>query len=177
MYGSVQATDRLMKELRDIYKSESYKNGGYSVELVDDSIYEWNVNLHHIDPDSDLYKDLQKFQETNGRDGIILNFRFKETFPFEAPFVRVVSPVIKGVCVHVYNDILFLNSKCYMFYILIMVGGYVMPGGAICLELLTSDGWSSVYTVEAIIMQISSSLVKGKGRIPLQNKVHDQITV
>jgi len=25
--GSVQATDRLMKELRDIYKSESYKNG------------------------------------------------------------------------------------------------------------------------------------------------------
>lgn len=25
--GSVQATDRLMKELRDIYKSESYKKG------------------------------------------------------------------------------------------------------------------------------------------------------
>lgn len=97
MHGSIQATDRLMKELRDIYKSESYKNGGYSVELVDDSIYEWNVNLHHIDPDSDLYNDLQKFQETNGQDSIILNFKFKETFPFVPPFVRVVSPVITGV--------------------------------------------------------------------------------
>lgn len=46
-----------------------------------------------------------------------------------------------------------------------------MPGGAICLELLTSDGWSSVYTVEAIIMQISTTLVKGKGRILPQKKV------
>ena len=27
MSGSVQATDRLMKELREIYKSDSYKKG------------------------------------------------------------------------------------------------------------------------------------------------------
>lgn len=52
-----------------------------------------------------------------------------------------------------------------------------MPGGAICLELLTSDGWSSVYTVEAIVMQISSTLVKGKGRIQPQKKVCSRITV
>ena len=29
--GSVQATDRLMKELRDIYKSPSFKTGNYQV--------------------------------------------------------------------------------------------------------------------------------------------------
>ena len=29
--GSVQATDRLMKELRDIYKSPSFKSGAYQV--------------------------------------------------------------------------------------------------------------------------------------------------
>ena len=29
--GSVQATDRLMKELRDIYKSPNFKNGAYQV--------------------------------------------------------------------------------------------------------------------------------------------------
>ena len=27
--GSVQATDRLMKELRDIYRSDSFKKGGF----------------------------------------------------------------------------------------------------------------------------------------------------
>lgn len=43
--GSVQATDRLMKELRDIYRSQSFKGGNYAVELVNDSLYDWNVKL------------------------------------------------------------------------------------------------------------------------------------
>lgn len=29
--GSLQATDRLMKELRDIYRSHSFKNNMYSI--------------------------------------------------------------------------------------------------------------------------------------------------
>lgn len=90
----MQATDRLMKELRDIYRSESFKSNMYSVELVNDSIYEWTVHLRHIDQDSELYKDLQKYKETHGQDSIILNFMFKDTYPFEPPFVRVISPVI-----------------------------------------------------------------------------------
>ena len=44
-------------------------------------------------------------------------------------------------------------------------GGYVLVGGAICMELLTKQGWSSAYTVEAIIMQIAATLVKGGARI------------
>lgn len=44
-------------------------------------------------------------------------------------------------------------------------GGYVLVGGAICMELLTKQGWSSAYTVEAVIMQIAATLVKGKARI------------
>lgn len=47
-------------------------------------------------------------------------------------------------------------------------GGYVLIGGAICMELLTKQGWSSAYTVEAVIMQISATLVKGKARIQFQ---------
>lgn len=46
-----------------------------------------------------------------------------------------------------------------------MKGGYVLLGGAICMELLTKQGWSSAYTVEAVIMQIAATLVKGKARI------------
>nr|CAH7728147.1 unnamed protein product [Callosobruchus chinensis] len=137
--GSVQATDRLMKELRDIYRSDSFKNKMYQIELVNDSLYEWNVRLMSVDPDSPLSHDLAVLKEKEGKDAILLNMLFKDTYPFEPPFVRVVHPIISG--------------------------GYVLVGGAICMELLTKQGWSSAYTVEAVIMQISATLVKGKARI------------
>lgn len=47
MSGSVGATDRLMKELRDIYRSDSFKKKKmYSVDLVNDSLYDWNVKIY-----------------------------------------------------------------------------------------------------------------------------------
>ncbi|XP_077869002.1 ubiquitin-conjugating enzyme E2 Q2-like [Saccoglossus kowalevskii] len=139
--GSVQATDRLMKELRDVYRSDSYKKGVYQVDLVNDSLYDWNVKLmaYSVDPDSPLHSDLLTLKEKEGKDHILLNMTFKENFPYEPPFVRVVFPVLTG--------------------------GYVLGGGAICMELLTKQGWSSAYTIEAVIMQISATLVKGKARI------------
>lgn len=137
--GSVQATDRLMKELREVYRSDSFKRGVFSVELINDSLYEWNVKLLRVDPDSPLHNDLLLLKEKEGKDAILLNILFKESFPFEPPFVRIVHPIISG--------------------------GYVLNGGAICMELLTKQGWSSAYTVEAIILQIAATLVKGKARV------------
>lgn len=40
------------------------------------------------------------------------------------------------------------------------------------MELLTSQGWNAVYTVEAVIMQVSNLLVNGSARIPQQEKVN-----
>ncbi|MEE6510518.1 hypothetical protein FKM82_030393 [Ascaphus truei] len=137
--GSVQASDRLMKELRDIYRSQSYKTGIYSVELVNDSLYEWHVKLLKVDPDSPLHSDLLVLKEKEGVECILLNFSFKDNFPFDPPFVRVVSPVLSG--------------------------GYVLGGGALCMELLTKQGWSSAYSIESVIMQINATLVKGKARV------------
>uniref|UniRef100_A0A9J7YVG0 E2 ubiquitin-conjugating enzyme n=2 Tax=Cyprinus carpio TaxID=7962 RepID=A0A9J7YVG0_CYPCA len=137
--GSVQASDRLMKELREIYRSQSYKTGIYSVELVNDSLYEWHVKLRTVDPDSPLHSDLQVLKEKEGMDYILLNFSYKDNFPFDPPFVRVVSPVLSG--------------------------GYVLGGGALCMELLTKQGWSSAYSIESVIMQINATLVKGKARV------------
>lgn len=85
-----------MKELREVYRSKMYKNNDYSVELVNESLYEWNVILRSFDVDSGLYKDLQKLNETEGKDGILFNIRFGANFPFEAPFVRIVYPVVQG---------------------------------------------------------------------------------
>uniref|UniRef100_A0A8C5EXK1 E2 ubiquitin-conjugating enzyme n=1 Tax=Gouania willdenowi TaxID=441366 RepID=A0A8C5EXK1_GOUWI len=137
--GSVQASDRLMKELREIYRSQSYKTGIYSVELVGDSLYEWHVKLRTVDPDSSLHSDLQVLKEKEGMDYILLNFSYKDNFPFDPPFVRVLSPVLSG--------------------------GYVLGGGALCMELLTKQGWSSAYSIESVIMQINATLVKGKARV------------
>ncbi|RVE74697.1 hypothetical protein OJAV_G00025310 [Oryzias javanicus] len=137
--GSVQASDRLMKELREIYRSQSYKSAIYSVELVNDSLYEWHVKLRTVDPDSPLHSDLQVLKEKEGMDYILLNFSYKDNFPFDPPFVRVVSPVLSG--------------------------GYVLGGGALCMELLTKQGWSSAYSIESVIMQINATLVKGKARV------------
>lgn len=60
-----------------------------------------------------MHNDLQILKEKEGADFILLNFSFKDNFPFDPPFVRVVSPVLSG--------------------------GYVLGGGAICMELLTKQ--------------------------------------
>lgn len=110
---SIQATDRLMKELREVYQCDSVKKGVFAVELSNDNLYEWNVRLMTVDSDSQLHADLQMLKEKEGRDYILLNVIFKDTYPFEPPFVRVVHPFING--------------------------GYVLGGGAICMELLTKQ--------------------------------------
>uniref|UniRef100_A0A914XWV7 Ubiquitin-conjugating enzyme E2 n=1 Tax=Panagrolaimus superbus TaxID=310955 RepID=A0A914XWV7_9BILA len=38
------------------------------------------------------------------------------------------------------------------------------------MELLTKQGWSSAYSVESLILQISATLVKGKARIAFDGK-------
>ncbi|CAI8013217.1 Ubiquitin-conjugating enzyme E2 Q1 [Geodia barretti] len=137
--GSVRATDRLMRELQDIYRSKNFKDGLYTVELIDDCLYSWNIKLFRVDSDSPLMEDIKKLKETDGQDHILLHVVFDDKFPYSPPFIRVVKPVLSG--------------------------GYVLAGGAICMELLTPQGWSSAYTLEAVVMQISATLVKGKARI------------
>ncbi|XP_053101758.1 ubiquitin-conjugating enzyme E2Q-like protein 1 [Hemicordylus capensis] len=125
-------TRRLMKELQDIARlSDRF----ISVELVDESLFDWNVKLHQVDKDSVLWQDMK---ETN-TEYILLNLTFPDNFPFAPPFMRVLSPRLEN--------------------------GYVLDGGAICMELLTPRGWSSAYTVEAVMRQFAASLVKGQGRI------------
>ncbi|XP_078376677.1 ubiquitin-conjugating enzyme E2 Q2-like isoform X2 [Oculina patagonica] len=140
--GSIQATDRLMKELRDVYRSDSFKRGTYSVGLNEDNLYDWTIKIIRVDPDSTLHKDLMQLRGQEGTDHVTLNMTFTDKFPFDPPFVRVVYPVLTA--------------------------GYVLSGGALCMELLTPQGWSSAYTVEAVIVQIAATLVKGKARINFQ---------
>jgi len=138
-HSQLVRTRRLMKELREVTRSQRDKPI-YSVELVDDNLYEWNVKLLRVDPESLLHRDML---ETNTR-YILLNITFPDNFPFAPPFMRVIAPRIEK--------------------------GFVMEGGAICMELLTPRGWASAYTIEAVLMQFAASLVKGQGRIARKTK-------
>ncbi|CAD6234002.1 GSCOCG00007465001-RA-CDS [Cotesia congregata] len=137
--GSIQANDRLMKELSIVYKSDYYKKGMLTVNLIDDCLYEWEVGIKEVDSDSELMKDLKLLKIVENKDSILLRMTFSANFPYEPPFVRVIHPV--------------------------MMRGFVTHGGSLCLELLTRQGWSSAYSIESLIIQIISSLVKGNGRI------------
>lgn len=116
------------------------------VELVNDNLFEWYVKVFAIDPDSELAHDMREMKIPY----ILLHLIFPENFPFTPPFMRVVEPKIEK--------------------------GFVMNGGAICMELLTPRGWASAYTVEAVIMQFIASLSKGRGRIARSKKLNKEFS-
>ncbi|CAF0820803.1 unnamed protein product [Didymodactylos carnosus] len=152
---SIQATDRLMKELREIFRSESYKKGYYTVELVDDSLYDWNVKLYHVDKDSKLYTDLELLKNheknVNKLDHILLNLSFTDNYPFSPPF--------------------FFSLNCSMFLLV----GHVYQG-AICMEVLTKQGWSSAYSVESLVLQICTTIAKAQARIDF-NSINESFSL
>jgi len=126
---------RLMKELRDVKKCAAVVTDGvFDVDLHDENLFEWDVWLKKWDSDSKLAGDLKGLARAHGVGDVWVRMSFPDNFPFSPPFVRVLAPNIQG--------------------------GFVLSGGAICMELLTPDGWSSAYTVEAIIHQTMSTMVK-----------------
>lgn len=90
------ATNRLKKELLSVCQPAERKN--FTLNLVNDSLYEWNVRLllQFIDPDSLLYQDLKFIKECTGEEGVLLHLKFEDTYPYEPPFIRVVEPIILG---------------------------------------------------------------------------------
>ncbi|XP_024943334.1 ubiquitin-conjugating enzyme E2Q-like protein 1 isoform X2 [Cephus cinctus] len=135
---------RLMKELAEIQRIQHKHDSTFSAELVNDNLFEWHVRLHKIDPESELAADMRELEIPH----ILLHVIFPENFPFAPPFMRVISPRIEK--------------------------GFVMEGGAICMELLTPRGWASAYTIEAVITQFAASIVKGQGRVARKPKMNKE---
>lgn len=130
---------RLMKELSEIQRTQNRLESTFTAELVNDNLFEWHVRLHKIDPESELAADMRELDIPY----ILLHMVFPESFPFAPPFMRVISPRIEK--------------------------GFVMEGGAICMELLTPRGWASAYTIEAVITQFAASIVKGQVKYPFRS--------
>merc|ERR1719199_1582712 len=110
---------------------------GFNIEpKSEDSMDTWTIRLFGFDADSNLSQDLMVL----GLDHVELEMSFPDQYPFAPPFVRVVRPRFKRQT------------------------GFVM-NGALCMELLTADGWNPVNDIESVIVSIRSLLVVGDGRL------------
>jgi len=135
--GSKKATQRIAAELKSIQKGNPAKSG-FSVELVHDDMYLWEVKLFGFDPkDEQIARDMERLHVKN----IIVHIRFPEDFPLSPPFCRIVRPK-------------------FAFHT-----GHVTLGGSICTELLTRKGWSPENSIEAVIMTIRSNFLEGGARL------------
>ncbi|KAK5735689.1 hypothetical protein LTR17_008040 [Elasticomyces elasticus] len=136
-YANPAATKRLMKELGSLQKVQEASALGDLGWYIDvdriENAYQWIVELHSfhvIDPNLPIVKDMKKAKITS----IVLEVRYNKDYPFTPPYVRVIRPR-------------FLSRMQGG-------GGHIVMGGAMCMELLTNTGWSSVSSMESVLMQI-----------------------
>jgi len=142
---------RLASDLYKVMMGDTEEQG-FSIEpSKEDNMEKWRIKLFRFDEDSNLHKDLMVL----GIDHIELEMSFPDQYPFEPPFVRVVRPRFQKQT------------------------GFVM-NGALCMELLTSQGWNPVNDIESVIVSIRSLIVVGDGRLSAafdlpERKIMDKI--
>jgi len=127
---------RLAQDLYRIMNQDTLEAGFSLQPSQEDSMDKWTIKLFKFDADSNLAKDMIVL----GLDNVELEMAFPDQYPFEPPFVRVVRPRFKRQT------------------------GFVM-NGALCMELLTKDGWNPINDIESVIVSVRSLLVVGDGRI------------
>ncbi|KAF1845406.1 uncharacterized protein K460DRAFT_405668 [Cucurbitaria berberidis CBS 394.84] len=137
-WATTSATRRLMKDFKEVIqiqkKEPPHELGWHIDEEKIENIYQWIVELHSFDPTLPLAQDMKK----KNIKSIILELRFGKDYPMSPPFVRVIRP----------RFLTFLQGG----------GGHVTAGGAMCMQLLTNDGWSAVSSIESVLLQVRMAM-------------------
>lgn len=128
---ALRALGRELSKLQSIQtKTPLHELGWYLHAEAVTNLFQWIVELHSFDASLPLAQDMKKL----GMTSIVLEIRFPGDFPMSPPFVRVVRP----------RFLPFIMGG----------GGHVTGGGAMCMELLTSTGWSPAYSMESVLLQV-----------------------
>jgi ubiquitin-conjugating enzyme E2 Q len=137
-WATSAATKRLMKDFKDVIqiqkKEPAHELGWHIDEDKMENMYQWIVELHSFDPELPLANDMKKKDVKS----IVLELRFGKDYPMSPPFVRVIRPRFLG----------FQQGG----------GGHVTAGGAMCMQLLTNDGWSAVSSIESVLLQVRMAI-------------------
>ena len=134
-----RGNNRLMKELSELQREEIQKMG-FLVSNRDDDLFTWDIFMTGFDPEAPITGDLKR----RGVDNVHVEISFPTTgqkYPFAPPFVRVVYPR-------------------FQFHT-----GHITIGGSFCIELLTPQGWSSVYKIESLLVQLKALVLAGGARL------------
>ncbi|KAJ5930635.1 hypothetical protein N7466_006128 [Penicillium verhagenii] len=137
-YASTPATRLLQKHFQAVLKTQEKEDlaelGWYMDPNVITSMYQWIVELHSFDPALPLAQELKSAHMQS----VVLELRFPPQFPIDPPFIRVIRPR--------FLEFAFGG------------GGHVTAGGAMCMELLTSSGWSPAICIESVLLQVRMAL-------------------
>lgn len=143
-YALSNTTKRLMKDLalcKKIQDSTPPAELGWFIDINKiENTYQWILELHSFHMFSTpskalpLAEDMKKQKVTS----VVMEMRFNKDFPFTPPYVRVIRPR-------------FLTRAQGG-------GGHIVMGGAMCMELLTNSGWSSVSSMESVLLQIRMAI-------------------
>ncbi|XP_024357853.1 uncharacterized protein [Physcomitrium patens] len=123
---------------------------GTTVSIPDESnlcLWRISLNPYLFKESKNLYndfKELKKLRNSVEDITVELEVKFHPTFPFDPPFVRVLSP----------------RFKTY--------SGHVTIGGSICMELLTASGWSPACNFESLLVQVVMAFLEGEGRLDMK---------
>ncbi|RMZ73781.1 ubiquitin conjugating enzyme [Pyrenophora seminiperda CCB06] len=138
LWATPTTSKRLMKEIKilyDVQNREPLHELGWHIDPANvDNVYQWIVELHSFDASLPLAKDMKK----QGVKSIVLELRFGNDYPMSPPFVRVIRPRFLG----------FAQGG----------GGHVTAGGAMCMQLLTNDGWIPVSSIESVLLQVRMAI-------------------
>jgi len=137
------ATKALGKELKNMQAVQAKALGsgtlhelGWYVNFDEiTNLFQWIVELHSFDPKLPLAQDMKKV----GMTSLVLEMRFGKDYPMTPPFVRMIRP----------RFLPFIQGG----------GGHVTGGGAMCMELLTNDGWSPANSIESVLLQVRLALM------------------
>jgi ubiquitin-conjugating enzyme E2 Q len=137
-WASSAATRCLMRDFKALIKTQDeqplHELGWHIDEDKIENIYQWIVELHSFDPSLPLAQDMKKHDVRS----VVLELRFGKDYPMAPPFVRVIRPR-------------FLSFAAGG-------GGHVTAGGAMCMQLLTNDGWSAVSSIESVLVQVRMAI-------------------
>ncbi|KAL2135234.1 hypothetical protein VTI74DRAFT_9326 [Chaetomium olivicolor] len=137
-FATDSATRSLSRELMRLQilqsKTPLHELGWYIDVNAVTNLFQWIVQLHSFDPSLPLAQDMK----AAGIVSIVLELRFPADFPYSPPFVRVIRP----------RFLPFMEGG----------GGHVTAGGAMCMELLTSSGWSPANNMESVFLQVRMAM-------------------
>ena len=133
-WATDMATKQLGRDLSALQKVQAktplHELGWYIDFEGVTNLYQWVVEYHTFETELPLAQDMKRAGVTS----IVLEIRFPRAYPFEPPFVRVIRP----------RFLPFTMGG----------GGHVTGGGAVCMELLTTSGWSPANSMESVLLQV-----------------------